>query len=76
MDIQYLLRDPINYLKTKNKKEIITFLEDCDKAFFNTNKIILNDDMYDLVKDYLKKLDPKNAYFKRVGADGIGRAHV
>ena len=69
MDIQYLLRDPINYLKTKNKKEIITFLEDCDKAFFNTNKTILNDDMYDLVKDYLKKLDPKNAYFKRVGAD-------
>jgi len=69
MDIQYLLRDPINYLKTKNKKEIITFLQDCDKAFFNTNKTILNDDMYDLVKDYLKKLDPKNAYFKRVGAD-------
>jgi len=69
MDIQYLLRDPINYLKTKNKKEIITFLEDCDKAFFNTNKTILNDDMYDLVKNYLKKLDPKNAYFKRVGAD-------
>lgn len=69
MDIQYLLRDPINYLKTKNKKKIVTFLEDCDKAFFNTNKTILNDDMYDLVKDYLKKLDPKNAYFKRVGAD-------
>ena len=69
MDIQYLLRDPINYLKTKNKKEIITLLEDCDKAFFNTNKTILNDDMYDLVKDYLKKIDPKNAYFKRVGAD-------
>ena len=69
MDIQYLLRDPINYLKTKKQKKIVTFLEDCDKAFFNTNKTILNDDMYDLVKDYLKKLDPKNAYFKRVGAD-------
>ena len=69
MDINTLLKDPINYLKTKNKKEIITFLQECDKVFFNTNKTLLNDDMYDLVKDYLKKLDPKNTYFKRVGAD-------
>ena len=69
MDINVLLKDPINYLKTKNKKEIITFLQQCDTAFFNTNSTIVSDDMYDLVKDYLKKIDPKNAYFKRVGAD-------
>ena len=69
MDIIVLLKDPINYLKTKNKKEIITFLEQCDTAFFNTSSTLVSDDMYDLVKDYLKKLDPKNAYFKRVGAD-------
>ena len=69
MDINALLKDPINYLKTKNKKYIVNFLQECDKAFFNTNKIILTDNIYDLVKDYLKKLDPKNPYFKRVGAD-------
>lgn len=69
MDINALLKDPINYLKTKNKKDIVNFLQECDCAFFNTNKTLLNDDMYDLVKNYLKKLDPKNPYFKRVGAD-------
>ena len=69
MDIQSLLKNPINYLKTKNKKDIISFLQQCDNAFFNTGSTIVSDDMYDLVKDYLKKLDPKNAYFKRVGAD-------
>ena len=69
MDIQSLLKDPVNYLKTKNKKNIVSFLEECDKAFFNTNKTLLSDDMYDLVKNYLKDLDPKNPYFKRVGAD-------
>tara|TARA_B110000259_G_scaffold186355_1_gene237358 strand:- start:89 stop:1981 length:1893 start_codon:yes stop_codon:yes gene_type:complete len=69
MEINALLNDPINYLKTISKKNIINFLQECDIAFFNTNKTLLNDDMYDLVKDYLKKLDPKNAYFKRVGAD-------
>ena len=69
MDVEALLKDPINYLKTKNKKDIINFLKQCDSAFFNTNITILTDDMYDLVKNYLKDLDPKNAYFKRVGAD-------
>lgn len=69
MDIDNLLKDPINYLKTKTKKNIVDFLQECDTAFFNTNKTLLNDDMYDLVKDYLKKLDPKNSYFKRIGAD-------
>lgn len=69
MDINALLKDPINYLKTKNKKDIVNFLQECDTAFFNTNKTLLNDDMYDLVKNYLKKIDPKNPYFKRVGAD-------
>ena len=69
MDIQSLLKDPINYLKTKNKKDIISFLQQCDTAFFNTGSTIVSDDMYDLIKDYLKKLDPKNSYFKRVGAD-------
>tara|TARA_B100001540_G_scaffold40782_1_gene36163 strand:- start:6504 stop:8393 length:1890 start_codon:yes stop_codon:yes gene_type:complete len=69
MDINSLLKDPINFLKTKTKKEIVNFLKESDKAFFNTSKTLLNDDMYDLVKDYLKKLDPKNPYFKRVGAD-------
>ena len=69
MNINDLLKNPINYLKTKNKKEIITFLQECDTAFFNTSSTIVSDDMYDLVKDYLKKLDPKNSYFKRVGAD-------
>lgn len=69
MDIQSLLNDPINYLKTKNKKDIVNFLQQCDTAFFNTSSTLVSDDMYDLLKDYLKKLDPKNPYFKRVGAD-------
>ena len=69
MDIDALLKDPNNYLKTKNKKDIVSFLQECDTAFFNTNKTILSDDMYDLVKNYLKKIDPKNPYFKRIGAD-------
>ena len=69
MDIQSLLKDPVNYLKTKNKKDIVSFLEECDKAFFNISSTLVSDDMYDLLKNYLKNLDPKNPYFKRVGAD-------
>ena len=45
MDIQLLLNDPINYLKTKNKKDIVSFLQQCDTAFFNTSSTLVSDDM-------------------------------
>lgn len=67
--VKNIIKDPINTLKTLNKKQIINLLEEFDTAFFNTGDTLVNDDIYDIVKEYLRKLDPKNAYFKRVGAD-------
>ena len=48
---------------------MLVFYKNVILYFFILIKILFNDDMYDLVKNYLKNLDPKNAYFKRVGAD-------
>ena len=60
--------DPINVLKTLSIKQIVDVLEAADDAFFNTSITLLSDDIYDIVKDYLRKKDPKNAYLKKVGA--------
>lgn len=69
--IQRIIADPLNTLKTLKNSEIVSVLEEADEAFFNTNTTLLSDDIYDIVKNYLKKKDPKNPYLKKVGAEII-----
>jgi DNA ligase (NAD+) len=64
-----LIRDPINYLNKSSVKHIVDILNKSDKAFFNTDEVILSDDIYDIVKQYLRNKDPENAYLKKVGAE-------
>lgn len=66
---ELLSQDPINTLKKLSEKNIVKILEECDKAFFNTDETLLTDDIYDIVKSYLVKLNPQNPYLKKVGAD-------
>ncbi len=67
--IDEIIKNPINKLNTLTTKQIVEILEQADEAFFNTNKTLFTDDMYDIIKGYLKKKDPKNPYLKRVGAE-------
>lgn len=61
--------DPNGFIKNNKKKDIINLLILADKAFFNGDKSVLKDDIYDIIKDYIRKKYPKDAYLKRVGAD-------
>lgn len=67
--MEELYINPINYLKKLNKKQIVDIIKEADYTYTNTDKQILTDELYDIIRDYLKKIDPKNPYFKRVGAD-------
>ena len=69
MDIQSIIKNPIGFLEKSKKKDIITFLKQADVAFFNTGEPLVNDDIYDIIKDYVRDKYPKDAYLKRVGAD-------
>ena len=60
-------RDPLNTLKSMTVENIVSMLEAADDAFFNTDQTIFSDDIYDMIKEYLKKQDPKNLYLKKVG---------
>ena len=55
-----------NYLKLK-AKDLVKILKEADDAYHNKGKIIMPDDQYDLIKDHLRKIAPKNPYFKLVG---------
>ncbi len=61
--------DPLGFIKNNKKKDIIGLLIIADGAFFNGDKSILKDDIYDIIKDYIRKKYPKDPYLKRVGAD-------
>jgi len=69
MDINKINKDPLEFIKNSKKKDIIEFLIKCDEAFFNTGSTLVTDDIYDIIKDYIKTKYPKDPYLKRIGAD-------
>jgi NAD-dependent DNA ligase len=58
----------INY-KSLSKQEIIDLLIKSDIQYYNLGEPIFTDNEYDEIKEYLRDIDKKNDYFKRVGAE-------
>ena len=52
-----------------NKKQLIEELKKHDYNYHTIGNPTISDTEYDKLKDELYKMDPKNAYFRRVGAD-------
>lgn len=63
-----LIKDPYNTLDKLSTEEIVDILTVADENFFNTNETLFSDDIYDIVKDYLRSRDSSNKYLKKVGA--------
>jgi NAD-dependent DNA ligase len=55
-----------NYLQLKIK-DLVKILNDADDAYHNKGDVIMSDQQYDLIKEHLFKISPKNPYFKKVG---------
>jgi NAD-dependent DNA ligase len=55
--------------KDWTKDKLVSFLTNADKHYYNTGTPLIDDELYDEMKEYLKSIDKKNPYFKRVGAD-------
>ena len=68
-NIPYINKSPIGFIKKNKKKDIIDLLIKADDAFFNNDANLIEDDIYDIIKEYIKSKYPKDKYFKRVGAD-------
>ena len=68
-NIQDINNDPMGFIKKNKKKDIIKFLIMADDAFFNNDADLIKDDIYDIIKEYVKGKYPKDEYFKRIGAD-------
>lgn len=68
-NITAINNDPMGFIKKNNKKDVIALLMKADDAFFNNDDDLIKDDIYDVIKDYVKTKYPKDKYFKRIGAD-------
>ena len=68
-NISEINNDPMGFIKKNKKKDIIAFLIKAEDAFFNNDNNLIKDDIYDVIKDYIKTKYPKDKYFKRIGAD-------
>lgn len=68
-DYSFINAKPQDFIKTNKKKDIINILKEADNAFFNIGQPKLTDDIYDIIKDYIRKKYPKDPYLQRVGAD-------
>lgn len=58
----------VKALEVAPLEEVVQLIRDANNAYYNLGKPLLSDDLYDVVKDYLMKKDPKNPVLKEVGA--------
>lgn len=56
----------MDFLKLKSR-ELVKILKEADEAYHLKGEEIMTDTQYDLIKDHLRHISPKNPYFKRVG---------
>lgn len=71
MEINKLIKDINNdpfSADSLNQEELEAIIKFANDAFFNTKKPIMNDNTYDILKDFLKSKFPKSKVLKEIGA--------
>jgi DNA ligase (NAD+) len=59
-------------MSTKEVKLLVVELKKYDDEYYNSGTSTVTDDYYDVIKEKLRKLDPKNPALSHVGADVVG----
>ena len=59
----------IDALKVMSEKEMATMLDESQKSYYNDpEKVLMSDNEYDIVKEYMEKKYPKNKVLEQIGA--------
>ncbi len=61
-------KDIVKMISSRKANEIIAKLSQADDAYYNDSKSVITDAEYDSLKDELRRIDPNNSYFKKIGA--------
>lgn len=66
--ITSLKKDPYHVLSSLNDNEIATIIQRANYEYYNANDPLFSDQLYDIIKEYLEKRNPKHPILKAVGA--------
>ncbi|ATZ80360.1 NAD-dependent DNA ligase [Bodo saltans virus] len=61
-------KNPTKYAEQLSIDDLAKLLTKLSDAYYNTGEALVSDEIYDKMFDVLKERDPKNNYFKNVGA--------
>lgn len=71
--IEKLKSNPLGELSKLNENEIASVLKEANQKYYNTDKSIFSDDLYDIIKEYLAEKYPNHPILGEVGAEVDGR---
>jgi DNA ligase (NAD+) len=61
------LSEAKQFIDKYNESQIASFLLKCDQAYHSTGSTLVNDDIYDYIKDNFAERYPDNPYLKNIG---------
>ena len=70
MNFDLIEKNPINFLKKSTQEEIEKLLLECSDYYYNSEngEILLSDQVFDIIKDYLEKEYSTSNYLKEIGS--------
>lgn len=71
MNFNLIEKNPIDFLKNSTQEEIETLLLKCSDYYYNSEegKILLSDQVFDIIKDYLEKEYSTSNYLQEIGSN-------
>lgn len=66
--ISGVIEDPVKYAKDSKINDIVKFLMYCSEKYYNSDKEIISDEIFDTIKDILEERDPNNYFLTIIGA--------
>jgi NAD-dependent DNA ligase len=60
--------DPVNIASTMTNEELEQVIEFTSDKYYNTDKPVISDSLYDILIDFLKIKNPKSKVLKNIGA--------
>lgn len=58
----------ISVIENLKEKQIVEILKVSNDAYYNTNKSLITDNEFDIIKEYMKRKYPKNEIIEQIGA--------
>lgn len=66
--IKNIKKSPINTAKKLSVEELVELLKYLSDKYYNTDEPVVSDEIFDLLKEHLKSIDPDNSYLDNIGA--------